>query len=359
LREPFKRLFEKLQRAHKLDEFQFYESKYLLCIDGTQHFSSPVVHCDSCMSTKDVSGNFRYHHQMLAGCIVHPEQRTVIPLCPEAIRKQDGQTKNDCEQNALTRFLNQFRQDHPKLKVILTADAIHTNSPRIKSLLGFGMNYILAVKPGGHQKLFEAVSRWEDQGQMEHVEFEEEIGDHVKKHRVHHFRFMNRVLLNHQDVNLGTNFFEYWETTQWVHGRSHDLHEEVRHFSWVTDFTITKENIMTLMRGGRARWKIENETFNTLKNQGYEFEHNFGHGHNHLSTNFAYLMFLAFLYDQIQQIGCKVFQTVLKNDCFSRPCRLWDLIRSNYRAAYPFGFTFKNWNDLITGNFTPIQPNTS
>jgi hypothetical protein len=32
------------------------------------------------------------------------------------------------------------------------------------------------------------------------------------------------------------------------------------------------------MRGGRARWKIENETFNTLKNQGYNFEHNYGLG---------------------------------------------------------------------------------
>ena len=47
------------------------------------------------------------------------------------------------------------------------------------------------------------------------------------------------------------------------------------------------------MRAGRARWKIENETFNTLKNQGYCFEHNFGHGKKNLSTVFA--LMLAFL----------------------------------------------------------------
>ena len=45
------------------------------------------------------------------------------------------------------------------------------------------------------------------------------------------------------------------------------------------------------MRAGRARWKIENETFNTLKNQGYCFEHN--HGEKNLSTVFA--LMLAFL----------------------------------------------------------------
>jgi hypothetical protein len=28
-----------------------------------------------------------------------------------------------------------------------------------------------------------------------------------------------------------------------------------------------------LVKGGRARWKIENEAFNTLKNQGYHLEH--------------------------------------------------------------------------------------
>ena len=37
----------------------------------------------------------------------------------------------------------------------------------------------------------------------------------------------------------------------------------------------------------RARWKIENETFNTLKNQGYHFEHNYGHGEQHLSVVFV------------------------------------------------------------------------
>ena len=64
------------------------------------------------------------------------------------------------------------------------------------------------------------------------------------------------------------------------------------------------------MRGGRARWKIENETFNTLKNQGYNFEHNYGHGQQNLSVVFAMLMMLAFLVDQTQQLCCALFQAV-------------------------------------------------
>ena len=65
-----------------------------------------------------------------------------------------------------------------------------------------------------------------------------------------------------------------------------------------------------MVRGGRARWKIENETFNTLKNQGYQFGHNFGHGKQNLSTIFVMLMMLAFLVDQTQELCCPLFQAV-------------------------------------------------
>ena len=50
-----------------------------------------------------------------------------------------------------------------------------------------------------------------------------------------------------------------------------------------------------LAAAGRARWKIENENNNTLKTKGYHFEHNFGHGKQHLSNLFATLILLAFL----------------------------------------------------------------
>ena len=66
------------------------------------------------------------------------------------------------------------------------------------------------------------------------------------------------------------------------------------------------------MQGGRTRWHIENDTFNTLKNQGYQFDHNFGHGKQNLSVVLAFLMFTAFLIDQIQEFACKHFQAALK-----------------------------------------------
>ncbi|MEM0994346.1 MAG: hypothetical protein AAGI49_15000 [Bacteroidota bacterium] len=66
------------------------------------------------------------------------------------------------------------------------------------------------------------------------------------------------------------------------------------------------------MRAGRSRWKIENETFNTLKNQGYNFEHNYGHGKENLCTNLVLLMMLAFFVDQLQQLLNPLFQAAWK-----------------------------------------------
>jgi hypothetical protein len=296
---------------------------------------------------------------MLAGSIVHPEKRTVIPVMPEPILKQDGATKNDSERNAMRRFLDNLRASHPKIELILIADALHSTGPLIRDLKHYNMNFILGVKPGSHEKLFAHIERSDELGRLSHFTVEEEIGDKVKKKRIHHFRYTNGVLLNHSDVTTTVNYLEYWETTQWV-GKGGRLEETKVHFSWVTDFTVTHHNVMQIMRGGRARWKIENETFNTLKNQGYEFEHNFGHGYNNLSTNLAMIMFLVFLFDQLQEIGCKDFQKALANNS-GRRSYLWRKIRSVYEvlSEYDLPLKIKSWSDfLIKLGGAPPTPET-
>ncbi len=95
------------------------------------------------------------------------------------------------------------------------------------------------------------------------------------------------------------------------------------------------------MRGGHARWGIENETFNALKNQGYEFEHNFGHGYKHLSTCFGMLMILAFLVDQVQQLSCNLFQKALEK-VYGTPRNLWETIHDLSDL-----WNFASWSRLL------------
>ena len=108
-------------------------------------------------------------------------------------------------------------------------------------------------------------------------------------------------------------------------------------FTWVTDLPVApKRKMLPLIeRGGRARWKVENETFNTLKNQGYHFEHNYGHGFNHLSTVLMLLMMLAFLVDQTQQIACPLFRAAYAEMKSRRG--LWEKMRALF-----FEFAFQS-----------------
>jgi hypothetical protein len=308
-------VFRELQRGKVLEKFVFMEGCYLLSLDGTGYFSSKQVHCASCLEkvNKETS-EVTYSHQMLGGAIVHPDLKEVIPLAPEPIIKQDGATKNDCERNAAKRFFEQLRRDHPHLPLIITEDALSANAPHLEELEKHNLHYILGVKTGDHAFLFEQVAAAHQAGLTTEVEIN---GAGV----IHRFRFLNQVPLNKSHPDRLVNFVEYWEIKK---------NGKIQHFSWITDFTVTVDNVFQIMRGGRARWKIENETFNTLKNQGYHFEHNFGHGDKNLSVVFALLMMLAFLVDQVQQAACRLFQAVLnKIGCRTR---VWEHIRSLFHS---------------------------
>jgi len=305
----FKDVFAQLERGRGLVGLK-YLGHYLLSVDGTGYFSSKKVHCDACLEKKNrKTGEMTYSHHFLGGAIVHPDSPVVIPLAPEPIIKQDGETKNDCERNAAKRFLAQVRQDHPDVPFIVVEDALSSNAPHIRELQKHNMRFILGVKEGDHTFLFDHVRTAHEAGETTAYEYDE-------GNITHRFRFINQVPLNESNQDIVVNFLEYWE----IDG------DNVQHFCWITDFILYQWNVGAIMRGGRARWKIENETFNTLKNQGYHFEHNYGHGKENLSVNLALLMMLAFLVDQVQQRACSLFQAVLKKEGSRK--RLWEHVRA-------------------------------
>jgi hypothetical protein len=318
LRPVFTSVLRQLQRGKALEAMTFLDGHYLLALDGTGYFSSKTIHCASCLQKVHRNGSRTYYHQMLGAAIVHPDVRAVIPWMPEPIMKHDGTEKNDCERNAAKRFMAKLRKDHPHLQFIVTEDSLSSNAPHIETLHAYGLHYILGIKEGDHVYLFQQVQAAEHAGQVTYYERHDRAAGVI-----HRFRFVNDIPLNASHPDVQVNFIEYWEHSA----------GKVQHFSWVTDLRVNKRNVYRLMRGGRARWKIENETFNTLKNQGYHFEHNYGHGTKHLSVVFAMLMTLAFLGDQTQQLCCALFQAVWAKLGSKR--MLWERMRALF---YDYAF---------------------
>jgi hypothetical protein len=316
MRPLFNDIFRSLQRGKALEPLAFHEGCYLLALDGSGYFSSPTVHCPSCLEkVHRETGAVTYAHQMLGAVIVHPDFREVVPLAPEPIVKQDGTTKNDCERNAAKRLLRKIRQEHPHLQFIVIEDGLASNAPHIRELTDLNMHFLLGVKPGDHAFLFDQLIAAYDADRVTILSWKTPHGGLCE------ISFMHQLPLNESNPDLLVNFLQYAE---------YDADgEPLKLFSWVTDLTITRANALHLTRGGRSRWKIENETFNTLKNQGYQFEHNFGHGKQNLSVVFAMLMMLAFLVDQTQQLCCPLFRAVWQKHSSKRA--LWDNLRSHFR----------------------------
>lgn len=333
LRKTFTRLFAALQRGKGLEGMRYLDDHYLLSVDGTGYFSSKEIHCQQCCEKHHRDGQITYYHQLLGAVLLHPDHPEVFPLAPEAILKQDGASKNDCERNAAKRLLTAIRREHPHLKLIVVEDGLASNGPHIQLLKSLSMHFILGAKPKDHTFLFD----WVDHSDA--TQTYEIVDNQGTQHR---FRYLNQVPLNDANFTTEINFLDYWEIQP---------SGKTLHFSWVTDIPIHVDNLMALMRAGRARWKIENETFNTLKNQGYHFEHNFGHGQLYLATVFAHLMMLAFLVDQIQQRCCKQFQKALKKA--ERKLYFWEQLRGLF-----FHYLIDSWECLYRAIAVGVKPMT-
>lgn len=326
IRPVFADVFRCIQRGKVLEQFAYWDNCYLLSLDGTQYFSSDKIHCASCQEKHSHTGRITYSHAAVGAVIVHPAIREVIPLCPEPIIRQDGTTKNDCERNATRRLLGHIRKDHPHLGFIVTEDGLSSNSPHVQDLRDHEMHFILGAKPGDHTFLFERATQAIDEGRAVTWETHDPNKGERKSYTA-----VESLQLNESNLHQLVNFVS---CTVDKGGKS-------TMFSWVTDLPVAPKTTMLplIERGGRARWKIENETFNTLKNQGYHFEHNYGHGFKHLSTVLMMLMMLAFLVDQTAQLACPLFRAAYEKAKSKRT--LWERQRVLF-----FELAFENMTEL-------------
>jgi hypothetical protein len=283
----------------------------IVSIDGVEHFSSTKIHCSGCTVRRRSNGVISYHHAGLAAILLDPAQREVFPLDFEPILRGDGSEKNDCEQNAARRLSEQLHQRYPRLPIILVEDALYANAPHIRQITGYGWRYILNVKPESHRSLERQFAGRRASGQVKEWRMKDEQGVE------HYYAWVSHLDLCESASDVKVNYLLY---------EQRDQRGKLTRWSWITNLPLSKNTVEKVMRGGRGRWKIENETFNTLKNQGYHFEHNYGHGERQLATVLAILRRLAFLIDQIQQLCCSRFRQLWKK--LGTKAKLWAMMRS-------------------------------
>jgi hypothetical protein len=279
-------VYEALAQHGILDTFHSVHNTRLIALDGTWYFSSENIHCKNCSSIEHKSGPITYYHSAITPVIVGPGKPYAIPLRPEFITPQDGHNKQDCEIVAGKRWLEKNHAFYQNGNVTLLGDDLYAHQPFCRSALLHDYHFIFNAKPDSHKSLYQWVELLEV-GIDRHA-LNMRMKNKRNKWENHAYRYANAVPLVEEEDALKVNWCEVTITD--------DKGKQLYKNAFITDFKITDQNVAGIVASGRARWKIENENNNTLKTKGYNLEHNFGHGKQHLSSLLATMNILAFLF---------------------------------------------------------------
>ncbi len=281
-----------LIRSKSLDRFRL-EGSVLIAVDATELFRSKVQHCDRCLKAEHSNGTISYFHRVLEAKLI-TENGMALSIASEFIENaEDGfYEKQDCELKAFYRLAPKLKSYFPRMQILLLLDALYANQNVIGVCEKYDWEYIIVFKDGSLPNLYEEAIR---------------------------------QCIRHPENTLQTGT----QTFTWAHNLCYEGHTfhaifakdlndpQNGNFAYITDVRPNSNNIEKLInKGGRKRWKIENEGFNSQKTGGYQLEHGYGRK-NHAWKNYYFLLQLAHLLNQLMVktdlFGKLQLQLLLKN----------------------------------------------
>lgn len=222
-------------------------------------------------------------------------------------------------------MVGRARQRYAALDPVYLGDDLFSRQPLCQAVLDTGGHLIFVCKPSSHPLIQEYLTGAD-------LAVLEQTLKRGKQRFVHRYRWLQDVPLRDGRDALIVNWFEI----EIINARGETTYRN----SFVTDLPVGPDTVVELAACGRARWKIENETFNVLKNKGYNLEHSFGHGKQNLSAILLSLNLLAFAIHTVCDIGDELWRNARtklgpRYNFFSK------------LAAITAYLIFPSWDDLL------------
>ena len=177
-----------------------------ISIDGTGYYCSGKKSCPHCLVMNLSNGEKRYYHQMLGAVQMHPDVKSVLPVGGEAIVRQDGASKNDCEQNAAKRLIPRVAQQLSQDKLLFVLDGLYATGPMVKLIKQGQASFIITIKEG--YVLIQA-ERLAKEGKLEEYSWSNGKTKSTA-------RFANGLILNGQHQEVLVNYVEYQQVSGFV-----------------------------------------------------------------------------------------------------------------------------------------------
>lgn len=337
------------------------DGQIAIALDGVSTVSSYNIGCSCCNEREIVhkKGNQTlYYHSCIAPVVVVPGYEHVLSLAPVHIGGQVGVEKQDCELMAARRWLesqlpavyalfeptpsptdtetgasveSQAEAPIKPIGINILGDDLYAHQPFCEQLLALGLHYVLVCKPTSHTTLYEEVDLMQRSSLLQTHTHADTTGAPHKRY-TYHYRFANGLPLRAGKDALLVNWVEITVTDY--------KGKQVYHNAFITDHTLHSGLVAAICALGRARWKAENESHNTLKTKGYNLEHNFGHGKTNLTQTLTALNILAFLTHTCLALIDLNYQ-FLRNAIKSRKAFF------NHIESLTTFFFFPSWNQLL------------
>lgn len=303
-----------LIRSKMFDKFR-YNGKFQLLIDGTGLVSFNYKHCDHCLVKKRSDGHMTYEHQVLEAKLVFDS--FVLSIDSEFIENPNPDVinikKQDCEMNAFKRMAIRLKKNFPKLKFIITGDALYASGPFIKLCLDNKWDYIFRLKS--------------DKLRTINQEFDGLISIDSGTTHKNYFLVKDYVYQKYE-----FNIIRFIETVK---------KKDDKIFTFITSLNVSNNNIKKLIDMGRRRWKIENCGFKNQKHILFDITHMSSLDYNAMKAHYLFIQF-AHTIRQLLDFGSsfvELFQGKLKeisfailNELISTPVNL--IINTNFQLRF-------------------------
>jgi hypothetical protein len=276
-------LLRRLVRMRCLERFRF-GNEWLVAIDGTEMRTYSQRHCHKCLCRKLSNGKVQYFHAVLEAKLIL-SNGMVVSICSVPILNSTRRyRKQDCELKAFPRLTRELKRRFPKLPVCLALDALYACEPVLRLCRQMNWSHITVFKKGRTPALWKRAlnSRHRCPAQTKTVK--------RKDGTVQTFSWAVGLKHGHETVHA-------------VFCDERKKNGKLTHWAWLTDHRPNKHNVDVLAnRGGRMRWKIENEGFNAQKNGEISLEHDYG-SQGHAWYNYYLLGQTAHLLQQLCWFG--------------------------------------------------------
>lgn len=288
-------IINRMIRSKILDKFRIRNKYFHVVIDGTGLATSRKKYNENCLVKNKTDKNGKKYQEystyvleakLVAGNMVFSIGTEFVENKEEIEKMSNSnseKSKQDCEIEAFKRLAKKIKKNYPKLKIIISGDALYAKSSVLKICKENSWKYIIRFKEGAIPTLYS---------------YFEKLVKKYNESKIKRYEMATNLEYNEYKINV-------------IRYKENKVNQETE-FTYITDLPIRDKNIEETIYIGRKRWKIENEGFNMQKNGTFDIGHLYSKNQTAIKVHYILIQIAHTIRQLLEKGSVKVKSLKLK-----------------------------------------------